>query len=83
MRANQMEGGYQVIDHKQAGVDAVPRSHEILVVRWQRPDGQPQKQTLRNRTLALRKAERLRRAGLHVAVYGASVSAWEAIPIPE
>jgi len=68
--------------HKQASVHSIPRSNEVQVVRWQRLDCQPHQQTFRNRTLALRKAERLRRAGLQVAVYNATVSRWESIPVP-
>lgn len=83
LRAEELEGESAVIDHKQASIDALPRSHEVQVVRWQRPDGTPQQSTYRNRALALRKAQRLREAGLAVGVYEASVSTWKAIPVPE
>lgn len=84
MRAEELEGESPVIEiHKQASVDAIPHSREVFVLRWQRPDGTPQQRTYRNRTVALRKAQRLREVGLAVGVYEASVSAWKAVPMPE
>lgn len=66
-------------DHRKATVDAVPRSGQVLILRWQFPGRTPQRRVLLSATAAQRRYEMLIGNGAEASLYGAAIERWSEV----